>query len=78
MRKADKLNDAAKVVAMYVPRTAVGLLLQSKKADKRYRPRQGYASYQDQGVGRHRARPRQCRRIAKAAVAHFAVTRSLT
>jgi hypothetical protein len=49
MRKADKLNDAAKVVAMCVPPTAVGLLLQSKKADKRCRSWQGYASYQGQG-----------------------------
>jgi hypothetical protein len=49
MRKADNLDHAAKVVAMYVPPAVVGLLLQSKKADKRCRSWQGYASYQGQG-----------------------------
>jgi hypothetical protein len=75
MQKADKLDHAAKVVAMCVPPVVlarVGLLLQT-----------GHARYQGQGGSAGIARDRRYSSplplaIAKAAVAHVAVARSLT
>ena len=70
MQKADKLDHAAKVVAMYVPPVVMallGLLLQSKKSGRasavaRGRVRQLSRPRRSTGI----ARPRQWRRIARA------------
>jgi hypothetical protein len=79
MQKADKLDHAAKVVAMYVPPVVMallGLLLQGKKSGRASAAARGKGTpaIKTKAVDRHSATAamaKNCRRlaIAKAAVA---------